>query len=337
VGSQLHRIEDRSHVGSVRRAAAEMAQALGFDQESAGKVALAATEVSTNILKHATRGAIVLRGLSHRAVGGLEILALDKGAGIPDVAASLRDGQSTAGTPGTGLGSLSRSADEFDVYSQPQRGTALRMTFWARTQRELAGLEVGAICLPKTGEVVAGDDWALESDGHRATVLIADGLGHGPEAARASRAATRVLGESPLAPPEAIISSCHDALRPTRGAAIAVVRIDPGAGTGVIAGVGNISARVQVGTSQRNLVSHNGTVGHNVRRIQEFAFPFPAQALLLMHSDGLTTHWNLADYPGLAARHAGLIAGVLYRDHDRGRDDVTVVVVRSKQPQTSGT
>jgi hypothetical protein len=101
--------------------------------------------------------------------------------------------------------------------------------------------------------------------------------------------------------------------------------------------VGNISSRVHTGTAQRNLVSHNGTVGHNVRRIQEFAFPFPAESLLVMHSDGLTTHWNLADYPGLGAKHAGLIAGVLYRDHDRGRDDVTVVVVRSKEPLTGRT
>ena len=47
-----------------------------------------------------------------------------------------------------------------------------------------------------------------------------------------------------------------------------------------------------------------------------------------MHSDGLTTHWTLERLPGLAARHPSLIAGVLYRDFKRGRDDVTVVVAR---------
>lgn len=309
-----------------------MARALGFDEENSGRVALAITEAATNIIKHAGRGHIVLRGLSRAPVGGVEILALDRGPGIADLAASLRDGQSTAGSSGTGLGSLARSADEFDVYSQPQRGTALRMTFWGGPSVAPSGLEIGAISVAMKGEVVDGDDWALETDGHRLAVMVADGLGHGPEAARASRAATRVLAADPLAPPEAVIEACHDALRPTRGAALLVVRLDPGAGTGVAAGVGNIAGRVHVGATQRNLVSHNGTVGHNVRRIQEFSFPYPSEALLVMHSDGLATHWNLNDYPGLAAKHAGLIAGVLYRDHDRGRDDTTVVVVRSKEP-----
>jgi anti-sigma regulatory factor (Ser/Thr protein kinase) len=334
VASFLHAVEDRSHIGSVRRAATDLSHSLGFSESAAGKVALAITEASTNIVKHAGRGMIVLRALARGLTGGLEILALDRGPGISNPAASLRDGASTAGSPGTGLGSLSRTADEFDLYSHNGRGTALRMAFWSQAGRASASLEVGAVNIAKARETVAGDDWAFESDGHRGSLLVADGLGHGPEAARAARAATRVLAEHPFDPPEALIGACHAALIPTRGAAVAAVRLDPGAGTGTFAGIGNIAGRVHVSAAQRNLVSHNGTVGHNVRRIQEFSFPFPQDALLVLHSDGLNTHWNLADYPGLAARHAGLIAGVLYRDHDRGRDDVTVVVVRSKAPLT---
>jgi anti-sigma regulatory factor (Ser/Thr protein kinase) len=337
VTSQLFPIEDRSHIGEARRAGTEIAQALGLAADLTGKVALAITEAGTNISKHAGQGRIVLRQLALGPVHGLEILALDRGPGIADIAASLRDGQSTAGSQGTGLGALSRLPHEFDLYSRPQRGTALRLVFWAKSPAPATGLEVGAVSVPKSGEAVCGDQWALESDGHRATALIADGLGHGIEAAKAARAATQVLAQNPLGPPGALIAACHEALTTTRGAAVSVVRLDPGAGTGTVAGVGNISGRVHVGTVVRNLVSHNGTVGHTVRRIQEFTFPFPADALLVMHSDGLVTHWNLADYPGLASKHAGLIAGVLYRDHDRGRDDVTVVVVRSKEPQTGRT
>jgi anti-sigma regulatory factor (Ser/Thr protein kinase) len=334
VASFLHPVEDRSQIGSVRRASAEMAQSLGFTEPSAGKIALAITEAGTNIVKHAGRGMIILRGLMRGRVGGLEILALDRGPGIANAAASLRDGASTAGSSGTGLGSLSRTADEFDLYSHGGRGAALRMAFWSQPERAPDSLELGAVNIAKAGEAVSGDDWAFESDGHRGTLLVADGLGHGPEAARAARAATQLLAERPFDPPEALIEACHATLIPTRGAAVAAVRLDRGAGTGTFAGVGNIAGRVHVAAAQRNLVSHNGTVGHNVRRIQEFSFPFPKDALLVVHSDGLQTHWSLADYPGLAARHAGLIAGVLYRDHDRGRDDVTVVVVRSKEPLT---
>jgi Stage II sporulation protein E (SpoIIE) len=157
--------------------------------------------------------------------------------------------------------------------------------------------------------------------------LVADGLGHGPDAARASRAAIRVLEDRPDDEPAATIQSCHRALAPTRGAAVAVAKIAPDK-VG-FAGVGNIACRIEAGAVRRQLVSHNGTLGHMMRRVQQFDFPLPTDALLMFHSDGLATHWNLADYPGLLGRHPGVIAGVLYRDHERGRDDVTVLVVRN--------
>jgi hypothetical protein len=53
-------------------------------------------------------------------------------------------------------------------------------------------------------------------------------------------------------------------------------------------------------------------------------------ALLIVHSDGLTTQWSPGDYPGPGAKHARLIAGVLYRDHDRGRDDDVPLVVKQR-------
>ena len=78
----------------------------------------------------------------------------------------------------------------------------------------------------------------------------------------------------------------------------------------------------------RSVVSHHGTAGGAARRIQEFTYPWKGGDILVLHSDGLGSHWTLAGYPGLAQRHPALIAGVLYRDHRRGRDDTTVVVVR---------
>jgi serine/threonine protein phosphatase PrpC len=86
---------------------------------------------------------------------------------------------------------------------------------------------------------------------------------------------------------------------------------------------------VETTGARRQLVSHSGTLGHVMRRVQEFEFDFPAGALLILQSDGLTTRWTSDEYPGLLAKHAGLIAGVLYRDHNRGTDDVTVVVLKN--------
>ena len=78
----------------------------------------------------------------------------------------------------------------------------------------------------------------------------------------------------------------------------------------------------------RHLVSHNGIVGQEARKIGVFTYPWNRESLLLMHSDGLTERWDLKAYPALIRRDPGLIAGVLYRDFSRARDDATVLVAR---------
>ena len=326
----LLQIDDRTQVGEARRAAVEMAAALGLGETQAGKVALAVTEAATNIVKHAGTGKILLGPLVRAAAVGMEILALDRGPGISNIMASMRDGYSTAGSMGAGLGALSRVSPSFEIYSQPGRGTALRLEVWAgASPPPEAELEVGAVCLPKTSEEVPGDGWRLEASGDYRTIMVVDGLGHGPNAARAARAATEAFAAQPSATPGALMKICHAALAATRGAAGAAARVAPAKNHGSFAGVGNIACRVETSGERRQLVSHSGTLGHVMRRVQEFEFVFPAGALLILHSDGLTTRWSCADYPGLLAKHAGLIAGVLYRDHNRGTDDVTVVVLKN--------
>lgn len=318
-------ISERSEVGAARRAAIELTKSRGFDETQAGKVGLCVTEAATNIVKHAGSGKIVLRVLEREGVMGLEVLALDRGPGIANLQASLRDGVSTAGSPGTGLGAMTRLADHFEAYAPSRGGTAIRLEIWAKPVGP-AAFEMGVVCLPKAGETVPGDSWTTVSSKGRHGFLVADGLGHGPDAARASLAATRVLEDRPDVEPAETIQTCHRALAPTRGAAVAVAKISTE--KVAFAGVGNITCRLEAGEVRRQLVSHNGTLGHVMRRVQQFDFPLPPGALLIFHSDGLATHWNLADYPGLVGRHPGVIAGVLYRDHERGRDDVTVLVVR---------
>ena len=325
----LINVDDRSDVGEGRRAAAEFARSLDFDATVAGHVALAVTELTTNIVKHAGHGKLLLRSLERDSVGGLEVLALDRGPGIAHLGTSLRDGHSTAGGMGTGLGALSRLSSSLEVFSHTGHGTALRLEFWAQAvPKSPEPLEIGAVCVAKSGEVVAGDAWSTDGSRGRYRVMVADGLGHGADAARAARLATEVFGKHAQREPAEVLQIGHEALQSTRGAAVAVARIDLGKAHGAFAGVGNISGRVETSDRRRQLVSHNGTLGHTLRKLQEFPFEFPAGAVLLMHSDGLSDHWTLADYPGLMAKHSSLIAGVLYRDHDRGRDDVTIVVIK---------
>lgn len=325
-------IDDPSQIGSARRAAAELAATLGFDETHAGRVGIAVNEAGTNIVKHARRGSLLLRALECDGTLGIEVMALDKGPGIADVAASLRDGHSTQGTLGSGLGALSRLSDDFQIFTQPGRGTALRLEVWSRPlANRRQAFEYGGLCLAKAGEAVPGDGWEARAYRDQLTVLVADGLGHGTDAHIAARAAIDVLVARHQDSPLALIEASHASLARTRGAAVAVAKLVAAGQRGTFAGVGNIVARVEGGTNTngRHLVSYNGIVGHTIRKVQELAFPWPTGSLLIMHSDGLGTHWDLAAYPGLAARHPALIAAVLYRDYDRGRDDVSVVVIRN--------
>lgn len=324
-------ILESSQAGEARRIAIALASRLGFNETERGKVGLVVTEVASNLVRHAKDGELVLQPLTRNNVEGIEILALDKGPGISNINECLRDGFSTAGTSGTGLGAMSRLSAFFDIYSVPKLGSACLAQLWANAlpvQPPDSDVESGVVCLPKIGEEISGDAWATAQNSGRTLLLVADGLGHGPQAAQASQEAVRIFRENLGKSPKEIVEAAHAALRSTRGAALAIAEVDFERLTLRFAGVGNISGTIFASEKSNSLVSYNGTVGHEVRKIQEFVYPWPKGGLLVMHSDGLATQWRLDRYPGLTAKHPSLIAGVLYRDFNRGRDDVTVLVVR---------
>ncbi len=323
-------ISEPSHVAEARRFTRELAEDAGFNESQAGGVALVTTELATNLLKHASSGEIVVRPIVERGIAGVELLALDRGSGIGNVAESLRDGYSTAGSAGTGLGAIARLAAEFDIQTQPGKGTAVMARLWGGKIHEASEdhIAIGAICKPMPGETRCGDGWGCELLADRCILVLVDGLGHGTAAAAAAELAIASVRQHRAKGPAAIVQYAHDALRATRGAALAVAEVDSAQQSLRFCGIGNISATIISGDSLRHLVSYNGTAGHEARKIVEFTYPWSANALLIMHSDGLMTRWNLQAYPGLLKRHPSLIAGVLYRDFVRGRDDVTVLTAK---------
>ncbi len=324
-------VSDPSQVSAARLGLQRMARDLDFDEVRAGRISIAVTEAATNMLKHGEGGTMAARSLCRGEVLGLELLAIDSGPGMASFSHSSTDGVSSTGTAGTGLGAMQRLSDEFDVYTRRQGGTILRMGFWnADAVPDPGGYETGAIVVPKSGESASGDAWAMEIHAAGATFLVADGLGHGPDAAAASIAAVEVLRRNPEQPAIRILDIAHSRLRATRGAALAVMRHESAAGEIAFAGVGNISASMWDGTGRKSMVSHNGIVGHNVHRSEEYRYKWPAGGLLIAHSDGIETHWDLAAYPGLANCHASLIAALLFREHSRRRDDAVVLVVRRR-------
>jgi anti-sigma regulatory factor (Ser/Thr protein kinase) len=321
-------VEEVSQAAEARRAAVAMADRLGFGQTAASKVALVVTEAATNLAKHGRRGLVVLRDVSRGGVGGLEVLALDRGPGIADVGRALTDGFSTAGSPGTGLGAIRRLSGLFDVHSLTEVGTVVLAQVWAGAMPPAPAVEIGAIYLPHPGEEMCGDGWAVIPRVGGARILVVDGLGHGAVAADAARAAIRVFAESGRLTPGGQVEALHAGLRGTRGAAVAVADVDRQRRLVRFAGIGNIAGCVVAGTRPRHLVSHNGIAGHAARKIDEFTYPWPDGGVLVLHTDGLASRWDLARYPGILARHPSIVAGVLVRDFSRGRDDVTVVAAR---------
>ena len=323
-------IADPSQVGEARRTAARLAATAGLDETAVGRVGIVATEMGTNILKHATRGEIIVR-CDRGQLPIVELMAIDSGPGIADIDRALRDGYSTAGSAGSGLGALSRLSNTFDVFTEPGKGTIVLARVGAAghspPQRPFA---LGVVRVPKAGEPVCGDDWRLTTYANRTSLLIvADGLGHGVAAADASGLAVRVASNGRELGAAEAMSVVNGALRSTRGAAAAAAEISADHRSIRFSGIGNISACIVERGSVKTMVSHNGILGHAARRIQEFEYHWPASALLVMHSDGLSGRWDLDDYPGLASRDPAIIAGVLYRDFTRRRDDAIVVVARA--------
>lgn len=322
---------DPSHVGHARRQALAMARAMGFSELRQGELGIIVTEAAGNIAAHAVQGHIVLSPWLFREDSGIDVIALDSGKGIVDVAHSLEDGFSTAGTAGQGLGAMTRLSTMFQIHSSVGSGTALL----ARVAQKPALAEaaatnyvLGTISLPIAGETECGDSWSANLAPGRSIYIVADGLGHGPSAAEAAKEAIRIFQASPHLSPTRILADAHRALAKTRGAAVSIAEIDHEKGVLNYAGVGNVAGAILHAGKIRSMVSMNGTLGHTIGRIQQFSYPWEKNAALIMHSDGLGTRWNFDQYPGLAARHPALMAGVLYRDFCRKHDDVTILITR---------
>lgn len=335
-------VSEPSQVGEARRAAMRLADQLGFDETQAGRLSIVVTELGNNLARHATGGRLLLGRRWDDGAGrepSIDVLSLDTGPGMADVNDCLRDGFSTAGTPGTGFGAVKRLSDAFGVYSVEAKGTVILSRISAlaaapaapATQPEPPSgrFEVAGLSLAAPGETVSGDAWAARFEDGIASVMVADGLGHGPVAAEAADAAVAFFLASG-GTPSRVLAAAHPVLRSTRGAAAAVATLDARARKIVFAGAGNIAGRIVSGVDDRALMSQHGTLGVQVRRLDDIVYPWPDHACLVLHSDGVNTRWSFTEVPGLLQCDPLLIAAWVLRDHCRGRDDATVVVARCR-------
>jgi len=321
---------DPSRIGEARRHGTRLAHELGLDETETGRLALVVTELSTNLLRHAFDGRLLIAARPERR--DVELIAIDRGPGIADLGRCLGDGYSTGGTPGTGLGAIRRLASDFDVHTAMGQGTIVLARIRAKAAPACPphGICGAAISLRAPGENVCGDVWAMAFDGARASVLVADGLGHGPAASDAARAALGVYVRQPFRSPREFILEAHAALRGTRGAAVAMLLLDSSSNELRCAGAGNILGRLVSGSTERAIATQHGTLGLTLRTPDEPVLAWPMHALLLLHSDGVESRWQTERVVSAMRMDPAIPAAMLIRDHCRGRDDATVAVLRRK-------
>jgi anti-sigma regulatory factor (Ser/Thr protein kinase) len=318
------RVEDPSAAAACRSAALHLAGRLRFPEARLGQLALAVTEAATNLHKHAAAGTMLLRIARGDGSPGIEMVTIDAGPGFRDSDAALRDGYSTSGTLGIGLGAIRRMADFCDLYSVPGHGTALVARFWPSPQSETA--RSAGLARPITGETECGDIFgATEADGVLTGVLC-DGLGHGPLAASAASEAVATVLADPVDEPAALLERAHRRMTHTRGGAVAVVQL---AGHAVrFAGLGNVAAMILAGGARRSMLSVPGIAGHRAHAIRQFEYTAPPGAAVILHSDGISARWEPAALPGLPARDPLVVAATVFAQAGSRRDDAGVLVLK---------
>jgi anti-sigma regulatory factor (Ser/Thr protein kinase) len=330
-------VQDAGAVGAVRRAAVGLGGDLRLPAQRLADLAIVATEIGSNLYKHTVDGMALVRVVRRGDAAGVEIVAVDKGPGMGNLDALLVDGRSTAGTLGIGLGAIVRLASEYDAYSRPGSGTVVTVDVWGGdTPPEVGAYSVRGITRPMGGEEVSGDGYASRlTDRGYVQLMLCDGLGHGPLAASAARAAEHAFRDAPETGPQRVLEHLHRALGHTRGAVVTVVEIEPDREVLRFAGVGNVAGAVITGGQRKGLLPHPGIIGHARPLSREVELPCPASATVVMHTDGVVDRWSLTDWPGLADRTPLVIAATLLREAGVRRDDAGVLVAR-RRPEWTG-
>ena len=338
------RVEVASAVPACRKAVQIMAERLGFPASRIGQLAIAVTEAASNLHKHAEQGSLLLCVNRDGPSPGIDLVTIDAGPGVRDVSAAVRDGHSTAGTLGFGLGTIQRLADFTDLYSRPGRGTSLVARFMPvlargddppHTPPELGGAARppkpprppwAGLIRPISGETECGDAYGAVQAGGEVTAVLCDGLGHGPLAAAAAAAGVAAVLDDPAAEPAALLERVHRRMNGTRGGAVGIARI--GGQRARFAGLGNVAASMVSGGQRKSMVSIPGIAGHQARTIRQFEYETPPGSAVILHSDGISNRWEAAALPGLEARDPLLIAAVLLAEAGVHRDDAGVLVLK---------
>ena len=324
-------LPDRSYQAAARSEIKKIAETIGFSGHRLGELEIIIAEVTSNLWKHSKTGGFLLIRALTGTERGIELISIDNGPGMKMPAKMMTDGNSTTKTLGQGLGAIRRLASEFDLYSMTGWGTILLSRTYISKEyvEDQATFQVAGISVCKKGQVVSGDAYKFIANTKRVRGIMIDGLGHGPSANLAAAEAVRSFVSLPNTLPTEQILSLHQHLKRTRGAVVNVVFIDLINQELSYSGVGNISMKVISQSQVKGCFSYNGIVGHIMPGVlNNHTIQWQNNDILILHTDGITSRWDVSRYPAILQHHPIMLCAALYKDYDRGTDDATVMVGR---------
>ena len=331
-------IEDRSYVSYLKREIHSNAVKAKFSEKKVGEIDIVVSEITSNVVKHAGKAEFLYRIEKSETETTIELICIDQGPGMADVAKMIKDGESTTQTLGQGLGAIHRLSNIAQIYSKPGWGTIVYAVIYDKqvkgefvppSLRSSDLISINALCVPKPRETDCGDGYRIRQTPAGLMIFFADGLGHGPLAKEAVDTAGDVFMTTTETDPVAIIRNLHENIRRTRGLVGTVTVLDTKLKEFRFCGVGNIHARFYAGIESRNFMSYNGTVGLNIpNTINASRVTLEKNQHLILCSDGIQTRWDLARYPGIFKYSTMILAACIYKDFTRRNDDSSILIAK---------
>lgn len=326
-----YKIDDRSLIAFIKREIHNLALQLGFTPHRAGETDIIVAELTSNLIKYANGGELLYRANVEEGQNEIEIYCLDKGTGFENVSKIMNDGYSSSNTLGHGLGSIKRLSNDFQIYSMKNWGCVQYVKICEKSDFGLSdikkGLNHSAIALNYPGEKVCGDAYYIKNLKKGFQIFVGDGLGHGQNAHEAVQLAVKAFKQSTESDPAEILRDIHSKVKKSRGLVATVATVDYGLEVWNICGIGNINTRIYDGLENKTYTPYNGIIGHNIpRTLNNSVVPYKKHQIIIMHSDGLRTRWNLSDMTSIFKQSPGIIASALLKENIRGTDDATILV-----------
>jgi anti-sigma regulatory factor (Ser/Thr protein kinase) len=331
VASRQIPIDQLFDCAMAQKTARQFACGLGFGEQASEEIVLVVAELASNLVKHAGCGALTLRPLNNGERIGIEVETEDHGPGMRDVEEAFKDGYSTGGGLGYGLGTVNRLMDELEVSSTAALGTRILCRRWLRVEADMAtvhGWQVGVATRPRRLAAANGDAFVIhEWSGHLLAGVI-DGLGHGEPAQEAALAAQAYVQSHYDSGLDKLFCGVSRACRGTRGVVMALARFEsPTAMT--LASLGNIEMRPWTGAKRLQITVQRGFLGVHEDHVRVQQHGWDPSWMLVLHSDGLRTHWQWTDFPGLEREPPQAVANKLLSVLAKKDDDATILAVKN--------